>query len=265
MTITNTTTLDALQLRAKTLGLYGLLANWEQLIEPAPSWVVNLIEWEEAERHQRGLARRLRNARIGRFKPLADFDWAWPTQIDKSAISALMTLSFLQEAAGTNIVLLGPNGTGKTTIAKNIVHQAVLHGRSAMVTTAAEMLNDLAAIDSDSTLKRRLKYFAHPDVLVIDELGYLSYGNRHADLLFEIVNRRYEQRSTIITTNRPFSEWGEVFPNAACVVSLVDRLIHHAEIITIEGDSFRMKEAKARATEKTKTNRKKILKQEDAS
>jgi len=113
------------------------------------------------------------------------------------------------------------------------------------------MLNDLAAAqDGDMSLKRRLKYYAQPKLLVIDEVGYLSYSNRHADLLFEIVNRRYEQASTIITTNRPFAEWGEVFPNAACVVSLIDRLIHHSEILSIEGGSYRMKEAKERSSKR---------------
>jgi DNA replication protein DnaC len=95
-------------------------------------------------------------------------------------------------------------------------------------------------------------------VLVIDEIGYLSYANRHADLLFEIINRRYEQKTTIVTTNRAFSEWHEVFPNAACVVSLVDRLVHHAEIVTIDGDSYRMKEAQEKAAanaSKTKRTR----------
>ena len=87
---------------------------------------------------------------------------------------------------------------------------------------------------------------------MIDEIGYLSYGTRHADLLFEIINRRYERKPTIITTNRPFAEWSEVFPNAACVVSIVDRLIHHAEILVIEGESYRMREAKARAARKAK-------------
>ena len=110
------------------------------------------------------------------------------------------------------------------------------------------MLGDLAAQDGDNALRRRLKHYAQPELLVIDEIGYLSYSNRHADLLFEIVNRRYEQRSTVITTNRPFGEWGEVFPNSACVVSLVDRLVHHSEILAIEGESYRMKEAKERAS-----------------
>ena len=122
-----------------------------------------------------------------------------------------------------------------------------------MFTTAAQMLNDLAAIDSDSALKRRLKYYAQPQLLVIDELGYLSYANRHADLLFDIVNRRYEVKSTLVTTNRSFEDWNEVFPNAACVVALVDRLIHHSEIVVFEGDSYRMKEAMEK---KQKTRRK---------
>jgi DNA replication protein DnaC len=125
-----------------------------------------------------------------------------------------------------------------------------------LFTTAAQMLNELAAMDSDSALRRRLKTYTQPSLLLIDEVGYLSYGNRHADLLFEIINRRYEEKSTIVTTNRPFSEWGDVFPNASCVVSLIDRLIHYAEIIVFDGGSYRMKEAKERAkkrnTAKTK-------------
>jgi DNA replication protein DnaC len=113
------------------------------------------------------------------------------------------------------------------------------------------MLGDLAAIDSDSALRRRMRYYARPRLLAIDEVGYLSYSNRHADLLFELVSRRYEQRSIIITTNRPFAEWREVFPNAACVVSLVDRLVHKADIIAIEGESYRLKEARERREQRT--------------
>ncbi|MDO8846616.1 ATP-binding protein [Methylicorpusculum sp.] len=112
------------------------------------------------------------------------------------------------------------------------------------------MLNDLAALDSDNALRRRIKHYAKPALLIIDEVGYFSYSNRHADLPFEIVNQRYEQRSTLVTTNRPFAEWNDVFPNAACVVSLVDRLVHHSEIIAIEGKSYRMKEAKEQAAER---------------
>jgi DNA replication protein DnaC len=233
------------------LKLHGLLAHWEELTDDALAWVGQWIEWETRERQQRGLQRRLRAARIGRFKPLADFDWDWPNQCDKAAVAALMGLDFIADAV--NIVLVGPNGVGKSLIAQNLAHQAVLHGHSALFVNAAQMLGDLAAQDGDNALRRRFAHYARPDVLVVDEIGYLSYGTRHADLLFEIVNRRYERKPTIITTNRPFAEWSEVFPNAACVVSIVDRLIHHAEILVIEGESYRMREAKQRAARKKAT------------
>ena len=123
-------------------------------------------------------------------------------------------------------------------------------------TTAGSLLNELASIDSASGLKRRINYYAKPQLLLIDEVGYLSYGTRHADLLFELLNQRYEKQSTIVTTNRPFSEWTEVFPNAACVTSLVDRLMHHAEIVGIEGDSFRLREAMERQEKRGKKSTK---------
>ena len=140
-------------------------------------------------------------------------------------------------------------------MARNLAYQALLHGHTVRFTTAGALLGDLAALDSDSLLRRRLRHYAAPQLLVIDEVGYLSYSHRHADLLFELVSRRYEQKSTLITTNRPFAEWGEVFLGAACVVSLIDRLLHHAEIIAITGDSYRLKEAQERATQRASQRR----------
>lgn len=243
---------ELLMARAKVLKLYGMLAHWDEINETG--WVEPLIQWEEQERARRGLERRMRSARLGRFKPLADFDWSWPGQCDREAVNELMQLNFLEQA--TNVILVGPNGVGKSTLARNIAHQAALQGHNVLFTGASQMLNELAAQDGDSALKRRLAQYARPHLLVIDEVGYLSYSNRHADLLFEIVSRRYEQRSTLITTNRPFQEWSEVFPNAACVVSLVDRLVHHSEIVTIKGESYRLKEAKERQRQQI-ANRKK--------
>ncbi len=231
--------------QAATLKLYGLQNHWQQLTTEQQQWLATWFEWELSERQQRSLQRRLRSARLGRFKPLAEFDWDWPDKIDQQAIHALMQLDFLKEAG--NAILIGGNGVGKSTIAQNLAYQAVLEGHTALFITAANMLSDLATQDGDNALRRKLKHYAQPELLVIDEIGYLSYNNRHADLLFEIVNRRYEQRSVVITTNRPFGEWGEVFPGSACVVSLVDRLVHHSEILTIEGKSYRMKEAKDHA------------------
>jgi DNA replication protein DnaC len=248
MTIPTDPPVETLRQQVSALQLHGLLAHWDELTDEALAWVRQWIDWETRERQKRGLQRRLRAAHIGRFKPLADFDWDWPSQCDKSAVSALMRLDFIAEAV--NVVLVGPNGVGKSLIAQNLAHQAVLNGHSALFVNAAQMLGELAAQDGDNALRRRFAHYARPDVLVVDEIGYLSYGTRHADLLFEIVNRRYERKPTIITTNRPFAEWSEVFPNAACVVSIVDRLVHHAEILVIEGESYRMREAKQRAARK---------------
>jgi DNA replication protein DnaC len=246
-----TNDLEALRARAKALQLHGLLAHWQEAI--TAGWVQSLLDWEEQERARRSLERRLREAHIGRFKPLCDFDWKWPDRCDRPAIEALMSLDFLKEA--TNVVLVAPNGLGKTMIAKNIAHQAVIHGYSVLFTTAGHMLGDLAALDSDTVLRRRLRHYARPRLLVIDEVGYLSYSNRHADLLFELVSRRYEQMSTLITTNRRFAEWNEVFPNAACVVSLVDRLVHHADVLSLEGKSYRHKEAQEHAEQRARKRR----------
>jgi len=244
---------EQLRRRAAALHLNGLVAHWPEVA--TADWVSKLVEWEEAERTRRSLERRLRDARIGRFKPLADFDWAWPSRCDRDAIEGLMSLDFIAEAA--NVVLVGPNGVGKSTLVKNIAHQALIRGHTVRFTTAGELLGDLAALDSDAALRRRLRHYAAPDLLVIDEIGYLSYSNRHADLLFELVSRRYESKSTVVTTNKAFSDWSDVFPNAACVVSLVDRLIHHSEVISIEGESYRLKEAKERAEQRGRQQRKK--------
>jgi DNA replication protein DnaC len=243
--------LDALHVRAKALNLNGLLAHWGEAA--AAGWLATLIDWEEQERTRRSLERRLRAAHIGRFKPLCDFDWTWPKRCDRAAFEALMSLDFLKDA--TNVVLVGPNGVGKSTLARNIAHQALIHGHTVLFTSAGQLLGDLCALDSDSALRRRLRHYARPHLLVIDEVGYLSYSNRHADLMFELISRRYQNRSTLVTTNRNFAEWREVFPNAACVVSLVDRLLHNSEIVAIEGDSYRLKEAHDRTEQRARQRR----------
>lgn len=233
---------DPLRERAARLKLFGLLAHWDE--HRSAPWLGTVVEQEEAERGKRSLERRVRDARVGRFKSIADFDWSWPKEIDRAHVEELLSLEFLKEIA--NVVLIGPSGVGKTMVAKNLVYQAVLRGFSARFVTASELLNDLVAQESAAALGRRLGRYARPALLAIDEVGYLSYDSRHADLLFQVVSRRAEQRSTIVTTNRVFREWSGVFPNASCVVALVDRLVQRAEIVKIDGESYRAREAKER-------------------
>lgn len=249
--MTQKTALDGLQGRARALGLNGIAEHCPELDTAEIALLLRLLDWEEAERARRSLERRLSEAHLGVFKPMADFDWTWPKRCDREAVEELLRLSLL--ADGGNAVLVGPNGVGKSTIAQNVGHQAVLAGHTVRFTTASEMLNDLAAKDSATVLARRIKLYVQPRLLVIDELGYLSYGLRHADLLFEVTSRRCAAgKSTLVTTNKAFADWGEVFPNATCVVTLVDRLIHRCDIIEIQAESYRLKEARERTARRTK-------------
>ncbi len=211
-----------------------------------------LVEREGQHRARKSLERRLARSRIGRFKPIADFEWDWPKRIDRDAIEAALRLEFLE--GGRNIVLVAPQGLGKTMLARNIANQAVLAGHSVLFVTAAQLLLDLAAQDSARALERRFRHYCRPTLLCIDEIGYLSYDARNADLLFQIISRRYEHKSIVMTTNLAFSDWPTIFPNATCATALIDRTVHHADVIAIEGDSYRRREAetdkKARRTKK---------------
>ena len=242
---------DSMKQRATTLGLHGLLAHLEQVAhEP---WVPMVLDWEEQERASRGLARRIQAAHIGRFRPMADFDWAWPDKIDRDAVEESFRLDFISQA--DNLVLLGPNGVGKTMIAQNLCYQAVLRGVPALFTTASALLADLSERHTSYALQQRLRHYSRPKLLCIDEIGYLSYDARAADLLFEVITRRYQRASTIVSTNKAFSEWHEIFPNATSVVTLIDRLTHQAEVLSIEGESYRLKESRERAEKKQQSRR----------
>lgn len=195
---------------------------------------------EMAERAKRSLERRLRLSGIRTFKPIANFDWTWPTKIERDIIERTMTLDFLGEAR--NLVLVGRNGLGKTMIAQNICHTAVLAGHSVLFRSAAALLEELHR-QSPEGRRRKLRTYANVGLLCIDEVGYLSFDDKAADLLYEVVNRRYERKPLIVTANRPFKEWNEVFPNATCIATLLDRLLHHADVTVVEGSSYRVRES----------------------
>lgn len=251
-----TTELTPVELKArlKALGLFGLIACCDEIADKP--WLQEVLAIEERERQKRGLERRSRDAHVGATKPMVDFDWNWPKKIDRAAIEELFNLNFIK--SGHNAVLVGPNGVGKTMILKNVAQHALSRGHTVRFATASDMLAELATQDSAAGLARRLRRYTLPHLLCVDEVGYLSYNSRYADLLFEVVTRRYDAgKPLLLSTNKAFSEWGEVFPHAACVVTLVDRLIHRAEVIEIDADSYRLKEAKELDAARTKRRSKK--------
>jgi len=238
---------DKLPETLKRLRLFGLLARIDE-VRNKP-WLEEVIAIELEEKTRRSLAYRQHLAGIGPFKPVSSYDWKWPRKIDRSLVEELFALDFIAE--GANVVFLGPNGVGKTMLLRNIAARALNAGHHVVVRTASDLLADLIKQESSVARARRLAAYVRAHLLCIDEVGYLAYDARHADLLFEVVTRRYEKsRSILLTTNKPFAEWPTTFPNAACVVTLVDRLMHKSEIVTIDGDSYRLREAEERQRER---------------
>ena len=245
---------DALAATLKRLRLFGLLARVDEV--RGKPWLEEVLAIELDEKTRRSLAHRRHIAGIGPFKSVSDFDWAWPRKIDRPLVEELFSLDFVRE--GANVVLLGPNGVGKTMLLRNLADRALHAGHAVIVRTASDLLADLIKQESSEARARRLAAYVGAHLLCIDEVGYLSYDARHADLLFEVVTRRYEKnRSILLTTNKPFAEWSTTFPNAACVVTLVDRLMHRAEIVTIDGDSYRLREAEERQRERAAARKRK--------
>lgn len=225
------------------IGLNGLSAQLADFLSRAtkarmsPQVVLEeVLRQETLYRTQKSAERRMKAARIGDFKPVADFDWNWPKKVDRDLLENALSLDFIRSRR--NLVLIATNGLGKTMFSKNIAFLAVQAGLSVIFRTAAEILSDLSC-DSPQRRRQRIAFYGRPDLLCIDEIGYLSYDDRAADLLFDVVNRRYERRSVLVTTNLCFGEWNTIFPNATCLTALLDRLTHHADVTLLEGESYR--------------------------
>jgi DNA replication protein DnaC len=196
-----------------------------------------LVTLESRARETANLASRTRVACLGKFKALDRFEWSHPRKINRPLLDQLFGLEFVRQSQ--NVLLRGPSGVGKTMLAKNLGHTALLSGHSVRFGTLASVLADLLQQESIPAFERRMKRYVQPRLLILDELGYLPCDSRAADILYNLISRRHEQRSTVITTNLPFKQWGNVFPGAASVVALVDRFAQHCHRVDIEADSWR--------------------------
>ena len=204
-------------------------------------YLAQLVEGEASMRDSRSIERRIKNARFPVLKSLDDFQWNWPKKINRPQILNLFRLAFV--ATQTNIVLIGNVGVGKTHLAIALGHAACLNGHSVLFTTAVDIINTLAAAQAVGQLKREFHRYLKPAILIVDELGYLPIDKHGADLLFQIISQRYERAPTVITSNRAYKHWSQIFNNDSTLTSaILDRVLHHADTVIIEGPSFRMKD-----------------------
>jgi DNA replication protein DnaC len=204
-------------------------------------YLARLVEGEAAFRRDRSIARRIKMARFPVIKALDEFDWSWPKKINRLQVQNLFRLSFIKERA--NVVMVGNVGLGKTHLSIALGHAACLAGHSVLFASAIDIINTLTAARKAGRLKEELKRYVRPSVLLVDELGYLPIDKTGADLLFQVISQRYEHGSIILTTNKIYKKWAPIFNNDSTLTSaILDRLLHHAETVSIEGDSYRMKD-----------------------
>jgi DNA replication protein DnaC len=205
-------------------------------------YLAQLVDGEFTTREMRSIERRIKNARFPVRKTLDDFQWSWPRKINRPQIQNLFRLDFI--ATHTNVVVIGNVGLGKTHLSIALGHAACTRGHSVLFTTAVDIINTLAAAQSAGQLKREIRRYLRPTVLIVDELGYLPIDKHGADLLFQIISQRYERAPIVITTNRTYKHWAQIFNNDSTLTSaILDRVMHHVDTVVIEGKSFRMKDA----------------------
>ena len=199
-----------------------------------------LLSSEQTERRRKGQEMRLQTSRLPHRKSLEDFDFAFQPSIDKRQVDELATLAFAHRAE--NVILLGPPGVGKTHLAVGLALKAVEAGMVVYYTTLSTLIQDLKKAQAQGRLERRWRVYLRPAVLVVDEIGYGQLNRSEAELLFRLVSQRYEHGSVILTSNKYFSDWGELFSDNVLATALLDRLLHHAHVINIRGQTYRLKD-----------------------
>jgi len=204
-------------------------------------YLEKLADGEAALRRDRSVERRIRLARFPVIKTLDQFNWSWPKNINRLQIQNLFRLNFIKDKA--NVIFLGGVGLGKTHLASALGYAACLKGNSVLFATAVDVINTLAAARAAGRMKQELKKYTRPTLLILDEIGFLPIDKTGADLLFQVISLRYEQGALVITSNKAFKNWPEIFNNDSILTSaILDRLLHHAETVIIEGKSYRMKD-----------------------
>jgi DNA replication protein DnaC len=239
---------DALRAHLTNLKLSYLLEHLDALTQQAAAeqwshldYLTRLIEGEAHRREDRSVQRRVGLARFPVLKTIDQFDWGWPKKINRPQIQHLFRLQFIADKA--NVMFIANVGLGKSHLSIALGHTACLRGYSVLFTTAVDIINSLAAAQAHGNLKRELRKYLRPQLLLIDELGYLPIDKHGADLLFQVISGRYERGAIVITSNRAYKHWPEIFNNDSTLTSaLLDRLLHHAETVLIEGKSHRMKD-----------------------
>lgn len=219
----------------ETIGKTAILKQWEHI-----QYLSELVEQESNLRRDKCIKRRIKVARFPVIKTMDGFDWSWPKKINQAQVKNLFRLKCIEEKS--NVVFIGSVGVGKTHIAIALGYQACLKNHTVLFSSAIDAVNNLIAAQHAGQLKQELKKYLKPSLLIMDELGYLPIDKTGADLLFQIISERYERGSIVITTNRAFKDWPEIFNNDSTLTSaLLDRLLHHTEAVVIEGDSYRMR------------------------
>lgn len=210
--------------------------QWDHL-----EYLRRLIEGQYNYQYQRRVQSRIRNARFPVLKTLEQFNWSWPKKINRLQVQNLFRLEFLEQKA--NVVFLGGVGVGKSHLATSLGYAACQDDHSVLFAGAIEVINDLHAAQKNGGLKRALNKYLRPQLLILDEVGYLPIDQKGADLLFQVISQRYERGSIALTTNKPFKQWASIFNNDSTIASAVlDRLLHHADTVVIEAASYRMKD-----------------------